>query len=173
MTPFEGCTNAVITGIANANRRRYSHLPSRGVPKQSSVERVFASVGWQHLVLEACLAVPSAMYAFSLALRLDAMMLPIMARSASYWPDYTVAIINVGLVVVASTTLVPLFSLDLLQLRSKSGFNQSHFKLYIQHKGTSFILICGWSNILNNNTKVFKVCNKFDKYPNTTVLLIT
>ncbi|XP_047036815.1 endoplasmic reticulum metallopeptidase 1-like isoform X2 [Helicoverpa zea] len=67
--------------------------------------RYVALRGWQHLILEICLSLPSVMLMFSLALRLDAQMLPTMARSGSDKPDYTVAMLNVALAIIVSTTI--------------------------------------------------------------------
>ncbi|KAJ0171660.1 hypothetical protein K1T71_012423 [Dendrolimus kikuchii] len=61
--------------------------------------------GWQHLLFEVLLSLPSAMFAMSVSLRLDAMMLPIMGRAASATPDYTVAMINAGLVAFTACTV--------------------------------------------------------------------
>ncbi|KAL0810697.1 hypothetical protein ABMA28_010024 [Loxostege sticticalis] len=60
---------------------------------------------WQHLILEFVLSIPSTMFMFVLALRLDAMMLPIMGRSSGNNPDYLVAIINVGIAVITCVTV--------------------------------------------------------------------
>lgn len=67
--------------------------------------RYVTLTGWQHLLLEMCLSLPSVMFMFSLALRVDAQMLPIMSRSSDDNPDVTVAILNAGLAVIVSCTI--------------------------------------------------------------------
>ncbi|KAJ8708497.1 hypothetical protein PYW07_010622 [Mythimna separata] len=61
--------------------------------------------GWQHLLLEVCLSLPSVMFMYSLALRVNAQMLPIMNRSSDDSPDITVAMLNAGLAVIVSSTI--------------------------------------------------------------------
>ncbi|XP_026735434.1 endoplasmic reticulum metallopeptidase 1-like isoform X2 [Trichoplusia ni] len=61
--------------------------------------------GWQHLILEVCLSSPALMFMCSLALRLNAQVLPIMSRSAGNYPDLTVAALNVGLAVLVAATV--------------------------------------------------------------------
>ncbi|CAH1641702.1 unnamed protein product [Spodoptera littoralis] len=70
-----------------------------------TILRFVALRGWQHLVLELSLSVPSSMWALSLALRLDAQILPVMARSAGDKPDVTVAMINLALVILVACTV--------------------------------------------------------------------
>ncbi|XP_075986083.1 endoplasmic reticulum metallopeptidase 1-like [Anticarsia gemmatalis] len=70
-----------------------------------TVVRYVCLTGGQHLLLEVALSTPAVMFLFSLALRLDAMMLPIMGRSTTNNPDYTVAILNVGLVALVATAV--------------------------------------------------------------------
>lgn len=61
--------------------------------------------GWQHLIMEAVLSIPLVMWTCGVVLRLDSMMLPIMGRSSSDTPDFTVAMLNVGLVVLFAATV--------------------------------------------------------------------
>ncbi|CAH0697282.1 unnamed protein product [Spodoptera exigua] len=61
--------------------------------------------GWQHLLMELVLSLPSSMLTLSLALRLDAQILPVMGRSAGDKPDLTVAMINLALVILVSCTV--------------------------------------------------------------------
>ncbi|CAH0759549.1 unnamed protein product [Diatraea saccharalis] len=70
-----------------------------------TVVRYFRLQGYQHLILEFLLSIPSAMFMFLLALRLDSIMLPIMGRSSSPTPDYTVAVINLGMAILAGVTV--------------------------------------------------------------------
>ncbi|CAH0598172.1 unnamed protein product [Chrysodeixis includens] len=61
--------------------------------------------GWQHLIMEVSLSIPAVMFMCSLALRLDAQVLPITARSGGDTPDYLVAMLNVGLAILVSATV--------------------------------------------------------------------
>ncbi|CAB3225716.1 unnamed protein product [Arctia plantaginis] len=68
-----------------------------------TVVRYIRLTGWQHLILEVLLSLPVVMWTLSLALRLDAMMLPLMGRSDLSYPDYTVGLLNIGLVILVAT----------------------------------------------------------------------
>ncbi|XP_063834242.1 endoplasmic reticulum metallopeptidase 1-like [Ostrinia nubilalis] len=61
--------------------------------------------GWQHLLLEFVLSIPAVMFMFVLSLRLDSTLFPIMGRSAGNSPDYTVAVVNVGMAVITCVTV--------------------------------------------------------------------
>ncbi|XP_059056056.1 endoplasmic reticulum metallopeptidase 1-like [Achroia grisella] len=62
-----------------------------------TIIRYFRMKAWRHLIMEATLSVPTAMFSFSLALRLNAMLLPVMGRAGLDSPDYLVAAVNVAL----------------------------------------------------------------------------
>ncbi|CAH0403300.1 unnamed protein product [Chilo suppressalis] len=70
-----------------------------------SVVRYLRLQGYQHLILEVLLSVPSVMYIFMLALRLNSIMLPIMGRSSANYPDYLVAVINLVMAILAGITV--------------------------------------------------------------------
>ncbi|KAJ8708851.1 hypothetical protein PYW08_010233 [Mythimna loreyi] len=67
--------------------------------------KYFHLTGWQHLLVEVSLSIPTVMFMYSLALRVNAQMLPIMNRSSDENPDVTVAMLNVGLAVIVSSTI--------------------------------------------------------------------
>ncbi|XP_026331217.1 endoplasmic reticulum metallopeptidase 1-like isoform X2 [Hyposmocoma kahamanoa] len=60
---------------------------------------------WQHLLMEALWSLPSTMFVLTLALRFNALMLPVAGRNASDTPDYFIAILNTGLAVVLVCTV--------------------------------------------------------------------
>ncbi|GBP03418.1 Endoplasmic reticulum metallopeptidase 1 [Eumeta japonica] len=66
---------------------------------------------WQQLILEILLAIPSQMLMFMVAIKVNALMLPIMGRSPTATPDYLVAGLNTVLVILAS---IPLSGIELL-----------------------------------------------------------
>lgn len=63
---------------------------------------------WQHLLMEALWSVPSTMFVLTLALRVCALMLPVMGRNGSDSPDYVIAILNTGIAAVVLCTVVSL-----------------------------------------------------------------
>ncbi|XP_013145766.1 PREDICTED: endoplasmic reticulum metallopeptidase 1-like isoform X2 [Papilio polytes] len=60
---------------------------------------------WQHLILEIILTLPSALFIFSLSLRLDSIMLSTAGRMPTNYPDYIVGGLNVILALLFSTVL--------------------------------------------------------------------
>nr|XP_021202437.1 endoplasmic reticulum metallopeptidase 1 isoform X3 [Bombyx mori] len=71
----------------------------------SSVVRTVRLKAYQHLVLECVVSLPCVMFTMSLALRLNALLLPTVARSASANPDLVVAAVNVALAAVVSAAV--------------------------------------------------------------------
>ncbi|XP_026331208.1 endoplasmic reticulum metallopeptidase 1-like [Hyposmocoma kahamanoa] len=71
---------------------------------------------WQHLLMEVLWSVPSTMFVLTLALRLCALMLPIMGRNGSNAPDYLIAIINTG---IAAIVLCTVSGIELLFSRKR------------------------------------------------------
>ncbi|XP_047539276.1 putative endoplasmic reticulum metallopeptidase 1-A isoform X3 [Vanessa atalanta] len=61
--------------------------------------------GWQHLMLEVVLLLPATSLCVSLAARLLSLLVPIMGRSGSDAPDYTVAAVTVALASLAVATV--------------------------------------------------------------------
>ncbi|XP_064074752.1 endoplasmic reticulum metallopeptidase 1-like isoform X2 [Vanessa tameamea] len=67
--------------------------------------------GWRHLVLEVVLLLPASAMCVSLAARLLPLLVPIMGRSGSDAPDYTVAAVTA---VLASLAVAPVSGVELL-----------------------------------------------------------
>ncbi|XP_052749432.1 endoplasmic reticulum metallopeptidase 1-like isoform X2 [Galleria mellonella] len=70
-----------------------------------TVVRYFRMKAWRHLVLEVALSLPGTMFAFSLVLRADAMVLPVMGRSGLDRPDYLIAAVNLALAALTCSTV--------------------------------------------------------------------
>ncbi|XP_068624085.1 endoplasmic reticulum metallopeptidase 1-like isoform X2 [Battus philenor] len=67
--------------------------------------RYFRLTGWQHLALECALSLPSVMFYMSMALRLDAIMVPTAGRTPANYPDYIVGGLNLLLAFLVSITV--------------------------------------------------------------------
>ncbi|KAM3957238.1 endoplasmic reticulum metallopeptidase 1 [Aphomia sociella] len=70
-----------------------------------TVVRYFRMKAWRHLILEVALSLPTMMFLFSLALRLNAMLLPVMGRSSIDNPDTLVAFVNVAFAALICSTV--------------------------------------------------------------------
>ncbi|XP_039754549.1 endoplasmic reticulum metallopeptidase 1-like [Pararge aegeria] len=70
-----------------------------------SVIRQWSLKAWQHLLLETLISLPSVMFAFSIAARLNCFLIPIMGRSGLDYPDLPVAGINIALAVYFASTI--------------------------------------------------------------------
>lgn len=76
----------------------------------------FKFKAYQQLLLEVLLCLPAQMFFFVMAVKINTLMLPIMGRSPTLKPDYLVAILNVGMVLLSS---IPLSGVELLYSRTR------------------------------------------------------
>ncbi|XP_048007195.1 endoplasmic reticulum metallopeptidase 1-like isoform X3 [Leguminivora glycinivorella] len=60
---------------------------------------------WQQLFVEMLVSVPVLMFLFTLCLRINALMLPVMGRSASNSPDFLVGLLNLGLAALVTSAV--------------------------------------------------------------------
>ncbi|XP_063367980.1 endoplasmic reticulum metallopeptidase 1-like [Cydia amplana] len=60
---------------------------------------------WQQLFVEMLVSVPAMMFLFTLCLRINSLMLPVMGRSASNTPDFLVGLLNLGLVALVTSAV--------------------------------------------------------------------
>ncbi|KAL4709666.1 hypothetical protein ACJJTC_007397 [Scirpophaga incertulas] len=61
--------------------------------------------GWQHLVMEVMVSVPSAMFLSQLALRLTAMMVPVMGRAGNPTPDLLIGALSLAMALLHGVLL--------------------------------------------------------------------
>ncbi|XP_048487255.1 endoplasmic reticulum metallopeptidase 1-like [Plutella xylostella] len=76
-----------------------------------TVLRMWRLEGWHHLLLEVALSVPSILWLFAVSIRVNALILPVMGRTVTDYPDLLVAAVNVALIVLAC---VPVSGTELL-----------------------------------------------------------
>ncbi|XP_061705047.1 endoplasmic reticulum metallopeptidase 1-like isoform X1 [Cydia pomonella] len=60
---------------------------------------------WQQLFVEMLVSVPVLMFLFTMCLRMNSLMLPVMGRSASNTPDFFVGLLNLGLAALVTSAV--------------------------------------------------------------------
>ncbi|XP_052741206.1 endoplasmic reticulum metallopeptidase 1 [Bicyclus anynana] len=70
-----------------------------------SIIRQWGLKAWEHLLIESFINLPSVMFAFSIAVRLNCFLIPITGRSGLDYPDLPVAGINIALAVYFASTV--------------------------------------------------------------------
>ncbi|KAF9415695.1 hypothetical protein HW555_006729 [Spodoptera exigua] len=117
--------------------------------------------GWQHLLMELVLSLPSSMLTLSLALRLDAQILPVMGRSAGDKPDLTVAMINLALVILVSCTVhsqISSYDISGQLVHSTSGIVVTKHDAYSAPRVRSALSAAGYN--LESRTDFSEDCEK-------------
>ncbi|XP_053620149.1 endoplasmic reticulum metallopeptidase 1-like isoform X2 [Plodia interpunctella] len=70
-----------------------------------TVVRYWKLAAWQHLILEIVLSLPVVMFVLTTVLRLNAVLLPVMGRSAIDNPDNIVAVVNLAFAILLCSTV--------------------------------------------------------------------